>query len=96
MLFLRLDVLSKGASMAKKQAVFLVSRSFDEAANLMWNYYSANKLILQADIRESREHILKELMQGRSVEDVFAPYVLPADVIEAMFKQAQKLNKRRA
>ena len=30
--------------MAKKQAVVLVSRSYDEAANLMWNYYSANKL----------------------------------------------------
>lgn len=83
--------------MAKKQAVVLVSRSYDEAANLMWNYYSANKLILRSDIRDSREFILQDLMQGRSVEDVFAPFVLPADVIEMMMmKQAQKLNKRRA
>jgi hypothetical protein len=82
--------------MAKKLAVVLVSRSYDVAVNLMWEYYSANKLILQANIRESREYILKDLMQGRNVEDVFAPFVLPADVIAAMFKQAQKLNKRRA
>jgi hypothetical protein len=82
--------------MAKKQAVVLVSRSYDVAANLMWEYYSANKLILQANIRESREYILKDLMQGRKVEDVFAPFVLPADVIAALFKQAQMLNKRRA
>lgn len=82
--------------MAKKQPVVLVSRSYDEAANLMWNYYSANKLVLRSDIRDSREFILQDLMQGRSVEDVFAPFVLPADVIEMMIKQAQKLNKRRA
>lgn len=82
--------------MAKKQSVVLVSRSYDEAANLMWNYYSANKLILRSDIRDSREFILQDLMQGRHVEDVFAPFVLPADVIEMMMKQAQKLNKRRA
>lgn len=82
--------------MAKQQAVVLVSRSFDDAANLMWNYYSANKLILRADIKESRQYILKELMQGRPVEDVFAPFVLPQDVINAMLKQAQKLHKLRA
>jgi hypothetical protein len=82
--------------MAKKQGVVLVSRSHDEAANLMWNYYSANKLILRSDIRDSREFILQDLMQGRSVEDVLAPFALPADVIEMMMKQAQKLNKRRA
>lgn len=82
--------------MAKKQAVVLVSRSYDEAANLMWNYYSANKLILRSDIRDSREFILQDLMQGRSVEDVFAPFVLEADVIEAMMRQALKLNKLRA
>jgi hypothetical protein len=29
--------------MAKKQGVVLVSRSYDEAANLIWNYYSSNK-----------------------------------------------------
>ena len=44
--------------MAKQQAVVLVSRSFDDAANLMWNYYSANKLILRADIKESRQYIV--------------------------------------
>lgn len=82
--------------MAKQQAVVLVSRSFDAAANLMWNYYSANKLILRADIKESRQYILKELMQGRPVEDVFAPFVLAQDVINSMLKQAQKLHKLRA
>ena len=79
--------------MATKRVSELVSRSYGVAANLMWEYYIANKAILKSDMREYREFIVQELMTGKKVEDVFAPFVLPIDVINAMLKQAQKLNK---
>lgn len=79
--------------MATKRVGELVSRSYGVAANLMWEYYVANKAILKSDIREYREFIVQELIAGKKVEDVFAPFVLPIDVINAMLKQAQKLNK---
>lgn len=82
--------------MTKHQAVVLVSRSFDEAAKLMWNYYSENKLILRSNIKQSREYILQELMQGRPVADVFAPFFLSQAEINAMLKQSQKIRKIRA
>jgi hypothetical protein len=79
--------------MATKRTGGLVSRSYDSAANLMWEYYVANKAILKSDVREYREFIVQELMQGKKVEDVFSPFVLPIDVVNALLKQAQKLNK---
>jgi hypothetical protein len=79
--------------MATKRTGVLVSRSYDSAANLMWEYYVANKAILKSDVREYREFIVQELMQGKKVEDVFSPFVLPIDVVNALLKQAQKLNK---
>ena len=79
--------------MATKRTGGLVSRSYDSAANLMWEYYVANKAILKSDVRECREFIVQELMQGKKVEDVFSPFVLPIDVVNALLKQAQKLNK---
>ena len=82
--------------MTKHQSVVLVSRSFDEAAKLMWNYYSDNKLILRSNIKQSREYVLQELMQGRPVADVFAPFFLSQAEINAMLKQSQKIRKIRA
>lgn len=79
--------------MATKRAVTLVSRTYAQAAELMWSYYVSNKTILKADVREYRDFILQELMAGKKVEDVFKDFVLPLEVIEAMFKQAQKLAK---
>ena len=79
--------------MATKRTGVLVSRSYDSAANLMWEYYVANKAILKSDVREYREFIVQELMQGKKVEGVFSPFVLPIDVVNALLKQAQKLNK---
>ena len=79
--------------MATKRTGGLVSRSYDSASNLMWEYYVANKAILKSDVREYREFIVQELMQGKKVEDVFSPFVLPIDVVNALLKQAQKLNK---
>jgi len=79
--------------MAIKRTDGLVSRSYDSASTLMWEYYVANKVILKQDAREYREFIVQELMQGKKVEDVFSPFVLPIDVVNALLKQAQKLNK---
>lgn len=79
--------------MATKRTGGLVSRSYDSAAALMWEYYVANKAILKADTRDFREFIVQELMQGKKVEEVFAPFVLSIEVVNALLKQAQKLNK---
>jgi hypothetical protein len=79
--------------MATKREVTLVSRTYAQAAELMWNYYVSNKTILKADVNEYRDFILQELMSGKKVEAVFKDFVLPIEVIEALFKQAQKLAK---
>lgn len=79
--------------MATKRTGGLVSRSYDSAAALMWEYYVANKAILKTDTRDCREFIVQELMQGKKVEEVFAPFVLSIEVVNALLKQAQKLNK---
>jgi hypothetical protein len=47
------------------------------AAQLMWDHYKRHKALLRADIRDSRDYILAELMKGRSPSDVFAAFVVP-------------------
>ncbi len=79
--------------MATKRTGTLVSRTYAQAAELMWNYYVSNKTILKADVREYRDFILQELMSGKNVEDVFKDFVLSPEELEALFKQAQKLTK---
>ena len=57
--------------MATKREVTLVSRTYAQAAELMWNYYVSNKTILKADVNEYRDFILQELMSGKKVEAAF-------------------------
>ena len=45
----------------------------------MWLYYRDHKLQLIADIREYRSGILAQLTAGVAIEDVFAPYIRPAE-----------------
>lgn len=79
--------------MATSRSGSVVPRTYAQAADLMWSYYVSNKAILKSDTKEYREFILQELMAGKKVEKVFKDFVLPADVIEALLKQAQKLSK---
>ena len=79
--------------MATKRAVNLVTRTYAQASELMWEYYASNKSILKEEVKECRGFILQELMAGKKVEHVFKDFVLPMEIIEALFKQAQKLAK---
>lgn len=54
--------------------------SEDQAAQVMWVHYLANKVQLISDIKDYRAGILARLMQGIPVEQVFAPYVKPVEV----------------
>jgi hypothetical protein len=46
-------------------------RTRAEAKKLMWEYYSKNKASLPKWIRECREEILSELMNGTDVDRTF-------------------------
>ena len=50
-----------------------------QAAEIMWMYYRDNKARLVSDIKEYRAGILVKLMDGIAVEEVFAPFVKPAE-----------------
>lgn len=52
-------------------------RSQQEAAELRWTYYKANKGELISDISLYRDAILESLMRGASPEEAFAPYRRP-------------------
>lgn len=45
-----------------------------KAAVTMWEYYRDNKPSLVADIREHRDYILSELMQGNAAALVFKQF----------------------
>lgn len=47
------------------------TRTRTEAKKLMWEYYSENKSSLPTWIREFREEILEELMDGMDVGQTF-------------------------
>ena len=51
--------------------------TYDDAAQIMWNYYKENKHLLFSEVREARESILVQLQAGTAVEEVFAPYMRP-------------------
>ncbi len=48
-----------------------VEKLRNEAKEIMWKYYSDNKLSFHESIRDSREEIIVELMKGVNVEEVF-------------------------
>jgi hypothetical protein len=50
-----------------------------QAAEIMWVHYRDNKSQLISDIKEYRASILAKLMAGLAVEQVFAPFVKPAE-----------------
>ncbi len=54
-----------------------------EAAEVMRLYYRDNKAQLITDIKEYRSSILCELMRGIPVEQVFVPFVRPAEPASA-------------
>ncbi len=51
------------------------TRSRTEAKKLMWEYYSENRVSLPTWIRECREEILEELMNGTDVGQTFESMV---------------------
>ena len=51
------------------------TRTRAEAKKLMWEYYSENKSSLPSWIRECREEILEELMNGTDVGQTFESMV---------------------
>jgi hypothetical protein len=55
----------------KKLSANGVSKLRSEVKEVMWKYYSVNKLNLPDYIGEFREKIIIELMKGEDVEDVF-------------------------
>lgn len=79
--------------MTKGSTSVPATRKPDDAAELMWCYYKANKSNLQPDIRESREFILSELIAGKEPDLVFSDFMLPADVIAARLLAASKALK---
>ena len=48
-----------------------VEKLRNEVKEVMWKYYSDNKLSFHVSIRDSREEIIVELMKGVDVEEVF-------------------------
>ena len=50
----------------------------NQAAQDMWLYYRANRAEIHSDVRQYRDVILAQLMQGVAVEQVFAPFSLYA------------------
>jgi hypothetical protein len=63
-------------------------RTESEAAETMWVHYRDNKAQFIADIREYRSSILSDLMRGVPVEQVFAPFVKPAEPVRPMRRAA--------
>ena len=63
----------------KADAAPLAPLSEEAAAQAMWLYYRDHKSQLVADIARHRAAILSQLMWGLAVEEVFAPYVKPAE-----------------
>lgn len=53
--------------------------SEDEAAQVMWVFYRDNKPKLVDGIREYRTFILSQLIEGRPVAEVFAPFARPVE-----------------
>ena len=51
------------------------TRTRAEAKKLMWEYYRDNKETLPKWIRECREEVLEQLIQGQSTSDVFRSIV---------------------
>ena len=74
------------------------TRSFPDAAEVMWRYYKANKSLLIADIRIYREYILEQLMAGHSDVEVFARFMRaePAVPCAASARQQRTLRNRAA
>lgn len=62
--------------------------TMEDAVQIMWVYYRDHKQLLIADIRVYRADILAQLMQGAAVEDVFAPYLRPAEPAKSMRRAA--------
>ena len=62
------------ATSVSKQASSEQAVTEGKAAVAMWQYYRDNKANLVADIREYRDYILGELMQGKAAEDVFKQF----------------------
>ncbi len=62
------------ATSVNKQTSLEQAVSESKAAVIMWDYYKENKANLVADIREYRDYILCELMQGKAAEAVFGRF----------------------
>lgn len=59
-----------------------------QAAQVMWVHYRDNKAQLIRDVKEYRASILARLMEGIAVEQVFAPYVKPAEPAKPLRRAA--------
>jgi hypothetical protein len=62
------------ATSVSKQTSLEQGVSESKAAVIMWDYYKENKANLVADIREYRDYILGELMQGKTAAAVFGQF----------------------
>jgi uncharacterized secreted protein with C-terminal beta-propeller domain len=51
------------------------TRTRAEAKKLMWEYYSENKASLPTWIRECREDVIEDLINGLSAETVFSKII---------------------
>lgn len=73
---------------ASESVVQLLSES--QAAQEMWLYYKENKALLAHDIKEYRELILSNLMQGQAAIEVFAPFMQSAEMPVASKKTCKQ------
>ncbi len=48
-----------------------VEKLRNQVKEVMWKYYSDNKLSFHESIRDSREEIIVELMKGNDIREVF-------------------------
>lgn len=64
----------KKAKAVDTEASTLQPISEVKAASNMWEYYKENKAFLVSDIREHRDYILGQLMQGLPTSQVFLQF----------------------
>ena len=63
--------------------------SEQQAAEVIWEYYKANKVNLVNDVVVHRSEIIAKAMAGISIADAFLPYIAPElpPLIKAKRKQ---------
>jgi len=76
----------KSEAAAAQKAIETLTET--QAAQAMWVYYRDNKAQLISDIKDYRAHILKNLMAGIAVEQVFAPFVKPLEPAKPVRRRA--------